>query len=548
MPDEPNLVPISGSQPPALYGAQSLGPASPNEQITVTVKVRSRDDAAAVAGLHEMASKSPRDRQAITREGFAAAHGANPEDMKKIEDYARTKNLNVSQSCPARRRVVLHGTVSDFERAFGVTLHRYAHAGGTYRFCMTDIKAPNDIAPRIEAVLGLSNRPAAKPHFQYLRKTTAAAHAFGARVPSPLSPLDVAKLYKFPAGLNGSGQCIAIIELGGGYIPNDLDTYFRGLGISQAPQVIEVSVLGAKNTPGGDADGEVMLDIEVAGAVAPKAKLVVYFAPNTNQGFVQAISDAAHDAVNKPSVISISWGGPESSWRASDRTAMNNALRDASLLGVTVTVASGDNGSTDGAGDGQVHVDFPASSPFALACGGTRLEGTGSTITEEVVWDDGPNSATGGGVSDAFTVPAYQSGSRVPTSISKPGFAGRGVPDVAGNADPNSGYKVRVDGSDTVVGGTSAVAPLWAGLVALINEKLGKPAGFLNPLLYSSVSASGGFRDITSGSNGDFSSQVGWDACTGLGSPNGAAILEALAGGSAPSNTPPSKKPTPAMA
>jgi kumamolisin len=286
-----------------------------------------------------------------------------------------------------------------------------------------------------------------------------------------------------------------------------------------------------------------MLDIEVAGAVAPKAKLAVYFAPNTNQGFVQAISDAAHDSVNKPSVISISWGGPESAWRASDRTAMNNALRDASLMGVTVTVASGDNGSTDGAGDGQAHVDFPGSSPFALACGGTRLEGSGSTISEEVVWDDGPDSATGGGVSDAFPMPAYQNGAGVPTSISSRGFAGRGVPDVAGNADPNSGYKVRVDGSDTVVGGTSAVAPLWAGLIALINQKIGKPAGLLNPLLYSSVSAAEGFRDITSGSNGDFSAGDGWDPCTGLGSPIGSKILESLSNGSAPNNTPPAKKP-----
>ena len=227
---------------------------------------------------------------------------------------------------------------------------------------------------------------------------------------------------------------------------------------------------------------------------------------------------------------------------------MNNALRDASLLGVTVTVASGDNGSTDGAGDGMAHVDFPSSSPFALACGGTRLEGSGSTISEEVVWDDGPDSATGGGVSDAFPLPAYQSGSGVPKSTSARGFAGRGVPDVAGNADPNSGYKVRVDGSDTVVGGTSAVAPLWAGLVALINQKIGKPSGFLNPLLYSSVQKTGGFRDITSGNNGDFSAKAGWDPCTGLGSPIGSTILGTLDGGPPSNNTPPVKKPTHAMA
>jgi kumamolisin len=343
----------------------------------------------------------------------------------------------------------------------------------------------------------------------------------------------VAQLYDFPTGFDASGQCIAIIELGGGYVVDDLDTYFQSLGIP-APEVTEVSVLGAKNSPGGDADGEVMLDIEVAAAVAPNVKIVVYFAPNTDQGFVQAITDAAHDTVNKPSVISVSWGGPESVWRRANKTAMNNALRDASLLGVTVTVASGDNGSADGLSDGKQHVDFPASSPYVLACGGTRLQGSGSNISQEIVWNDGDNGgATGGGISDFFPIPSYQAESNVPKSSNPGNFAGRGVPDVAGNADPVSGYEIRVDGQNTVVGGTSAVAPLWAGLIALFNQKLGSPVGFLNPLLYTS-NLQGGFHDITQGNNGAFQAGTGWDACTGLGSPDGAQLLAAL-GAAAPS-------------
>jgi kumamolisin len=347
-----------------------------------------------------------------------------------------------------------------------------------------------------------------------------------------LSPLEVAAMYDFPTGRDGGdGQCIAIIELGGGYQMDDLETYFQGLGLP-TPEVVDVSVLGATNSPGSDADGEVMLDIEVAGAVAPKAKIVMYFAPNTDQGFTQAITDAAHDTANKPSVISISWGGPESAWRASSRTALSNAIRDAGLMGVTVTVASGDNGSADGVQDGKAHVDFPSSSPFALACGGTRLIGSNGTISSETVWNDGPDSATGGGVSDAFPIPSYQTNAKVPTSKSKPGFAGRGVPDVAGNADPDSGYKVRVDGQDTVVGGTSAVAPLWAGLIALMNQRLGRNLGFLNPGLYTTANSA--FHDITSGSNGVFSAGAGWDPCTGLGSPDGAHVLAALQGSPAP--------------
>jgi kumamolisin len=209
---------------------------------------------------------------------------------------------------------------------------------------------------------------------------------------------------------------------------------------------------------------------------------------------------------------------------------MSNAIRDAGLMGVTVTVAAGDNGSADGLRDRRQHVDFPASSPYALACGGTRLEGTGTTITEEIVWNDGPNSATGGGVSDSFRLPSYQANANVPKSVNPGHFAGRGVPDVAGNADPESGYEVRVDGQNTAIGGTSAVAPLWAGLIALFNQKLGTPVGFLNPLLYSQVSAGGGFHPITEGNNGAYKAGPGWNPCTGWGSPNGAQILSLLGG------------------
>jgi kumamolisin len=522
------LVPIPGSEPPSRLNAKVAGPANANENITVTVKLRAKDEKAGLARLEKISAQMAGERQHVSREDFAAMHGADPAELKKVADYAQSKGLSVVESNAAKRRVLLHGKVADFEAAFGVKMERFEHPGGTFRSHSSPIHVPAELQGSVEAVLGLTNRKVAKPHFQVYRPRPAVARSFSARVARALSPLEVAQLYDFPtAKLNGSGECIAIIELGGGFILDDIRTYFQGLGIP-VPDVTDVSVLGATNSPGGDADGEVMLDIEVAGAVAPKAKIVVYFAPNTNQGFVQAIIDAAHDTVNKPSVISISWGGPESTWRKSDRTAMSNAIRDASLLGVTVTVASGDNGSADGVSDGAAHVDFPSSSPYALACGGTRLEGTGSKIQAESVWNDGPDSAGGGGVSDAFPLPDFQSESHVPKSINAGHFAGRGVPDVAGNADPNSGYKVRVEGSDTVVGGTSAVAPLWAGLVALFNQKLGKPVGYLNPLLYSKVAPGGGFHDITQGNNGAFSAGKGWDPCTGLGSPDGAKILSLL--------------------
>ena len=192
-------------------------------------------------------------------------------------------------------------------------------------------------------------------------------------------------------------------------------------------------------------------------------------------------------------------------------------------MGVTVCCASGDNGSKDGETDGKEHVDFPASSPFALGCGGTKLVGSGTSITNENVWNENPaNSATGGGVSDFFPVPAYQVAAGVPPSANPPGnHAGRGVPDVAGDADPATGYLVRVDeDKEFVIGGTSAVAPLWAGLIALMNQKLAHPVGFLNPLLYGSVAGTGSFPEtLRQGTTGAYSSKPGWDACTGWGSP-----------------------------
>lgn len=266
--------------------------------------------------------------------------------------------------------------------------------------------------------------------------------------------------------------------------------------------------------------------------MAPGAKIVVYFAPNTDQGYLDAVTTAIHDTTNNPSVISISWGGPESSWTTQALTNFDQAFQSAAALGVTVCIAAGDNGSTDGVTDGSNNVDFPASDPFVLGCGGTTIQTSNNQIVSEVVWNDLPNGgATGGGVSNSFPLPTWQNGFNVPAATASGG--GRGVPDVAGDADPNSGYNILVDGQNEVVGGTSAVAPLWAGLVARINQQLGKSIGFLNPTIYAQAVEAAGFHDITQGNNGAFSAAAGWDPCTGLGSPDGARLLAALTPASA---------------
>ena len=269
-----------------------------------------------------------------------------------------------------------------------------------------------------------------------------------------------------------------------------------------------------------------MLDIEVAASVAPGAKIAVYFTPNTDQGFTDAITTAVHDTANKPNVISISWGGPESSWTAQAITALDAACQSAAALGVTITVAAGDNGSSDG-GTGN-NVDFPASSPHVLACGGTKLDAKGATIGSEVVWNEQASheGATGGGVSNVFALPSWQVNAKVPAPSGSKG--GRGVPDVAGDADPETGYTIRIDGQTMVIGGTSAVAPLWAGLIAVANQQLGAQVGLIQPAIYAAKAAAA-FHDITQGNNGAFAAGPGWDACTGLGSPIAATLIPLLA-------------------
>ena len=324
-------------------------------------------------------------------------------------------------------------------------------------------------------------------------------------------------------------QCFGRIELGGGYRPAYLNTYFSGLDVT-APRVTAVSVDHSTNSPTGDGDGpdgEVMLDIEVVGSIAPGARIAVYFAPNTDAGFLDAITTAIHDTTNDPSVLSISWGGAESTWTSQAMTAMDEAFQAAATMGITICVAAGDGGSSDGVSGGGDHVDFPASSPHVLACGGTNLTANQTQITSESVWNDGASGgATGGGISSFFALPAWQNGlSALTTEGASVALTMRGVPDVAGDADPETGYEVRVDGTDTVIGGTSAVAPLWAALLARINASSGKTAGFVNPLLYPDAQAC---RDVTQGNNGEYAAKPGWDACTGLGSPNGSVLARLL--------------------
>ena len=509
------FVPLAGTEKKSLTGARPLGKVDPQLRIAVTVLVRCR----APLKIRQLPTGPLAGRQYLSREELTARHGARPADLDQIEAFAHAYELTVVHRSAAERRMVLSGTLDALTRAFGVRLQRVSFQGREHRVRIGPVRVPTDLATIIEDVKGFDDRPQTTPHFR--RRDAGVRRPRANTTAGTFTPLDIARRYHFPAGADGSGQCIALIELGGGYRTTDLQTYFKGLGLP-APSVTAVAVDGGANTPGGDADGEVMLDIEVAGAVAPKARIAVYFAPNTDQGFVDAIKTAVHDTTRQPSVLSISWGGPEESYTAQSLRNYDAVFQEAAALGVTVLVASGDNGSADvNPPDKKKRVDFPSASPLVLSCGGTRL-----TPDAETVWNDGAQGgASGGGVSTKYPLPAWQKTANVPTVSGK---TGRGVPDVAGDADPETGYRVRVDGQNQVIGGTSAVAPLWAGLLALCNQQLPKPVGFLNALLYTDATARAALRDITVGNNGGYQAAPGWDPCTGLGSPDGTALLAAL--------------------
>jgi len=536
MPNQNDRVALKGSERAALPGAQDAGPADPNQQIEVSVLLRHGSRPGEFPSAEQLAAQLPRDRKYLSREEFAHLHGATKADLEKVRAFAKQYNLKVVSEEAASRTVKLSGTVGAFADAFGANMRRYQHSSGSYRCRTGSLTIPADLESIIEGVFGLDNRPQAKPHFRVrkdLQNGQPDTHVRPRAAAASYSPLQVAQAYSFPSGsaATGAGQCIAVIELGGGYNSADLDSFFTNLKIA-TPKVTAVPVDGGTNSPTGDpsgADGEVELDIEVAGAIAPGAQIAAYFAPNTDQGFIDAVTSAVHDAKLKPSIISISWGGPESSWTGQSRNALNSACQDASTMGVTVLAASGDDGSSDGSTDGTPTVDFPAASSYVVACGGTRLKISGGTIGSETAWNDLSTNegATGGGISQVFALPVYQQNAKVPKAPNN--FVGRGVPDVAGNADPETGYNVVVDGEQTVIGGTSAVAPLWAGLFALINQALGANVGYVNALLYA-AKAEATFHDVTSGNNGNYSAGPGWDACTGLGTPNGAALLTVLGG------------------
>jgi hypothetical protein len=523
---------LDKSERHAASGAHRVGPANPAETLTVSIRVRRRPDAPPLPDPAVLAATPLGQRQYLSREDFAARYGADPKDLALVADFARSHGLKVVETSIPRRMVVASGTVAQMNSAFGVDLGTYQSPTQTYRGREGYLSVPSNLADIVEGVFGLDNRQMARPLIAHAKVPAAAG---GAQATVTLTPPVVAGLYGFPASPKASGQTIGILEFGGGYLTTDIEAFFSNLNLT-APTIVSVSVDGATNSPGTSGSDEVTMDIDVAGSVAQGARLAVYFAPWSEQGWVDSVTTAIHDATNKPSVLSISWGWPEFetisglTWSNAAINAVSQTFQDAATLGVTIFVASGDSGSGCGVADGKAHVLYPASDPGVTSCGGTTISNVSGSSFTQSTW-----TSTGGGISDFFPLPYWQNFANIPASVND-GHKGRGIPDVAGNADPNSGYQVVLDGVSGIgFGGTSAVAPMYAGLVALIEAALGPPLGYLNPNIYAFsgpyvyVDVNDGASNASGGALG-YASGPGWDACTGFGSIVGNAMEAALTG------------------
>jgi kumamolisin len=547
---------------PPLPKARLIGEADANETAQVTVIVLRKDGAPPLAD-HEYWIRTPPGRRTfLSPEEFAARYGAAQKDIDTVVEFARSQGLTVLEAHAGRRSVILKGTVAQMSAAFGVQFQYYeapsprssrytpgAAPLQTYRGYTGAISLPQVVADVVELVVGLDNRRTGERNWT----------SNDPPIISTLTVPEIVTKYNFPNN-SAAGQMIGIVSMGGGYDPADVKSYFAGLTSPQLPlgrtppTIIERSVNGGTN---GGNDFETLQDICISASVAIDATIVVYFVLSAGLGDSQAwinllnrllVPDAGETV---PSVMSSSYfvaqsdDGSEVSSSALDK--ISSLFQMLATRGITFFIAAGDSGSDSGVDspveNGKVHVQYPGSDPWVTSCGGTALGADATGTLDETVWNDSYTlqgvtlgyGATGGGVSDHFALPAWQNVAGVPPSFND-GKVRRGVPDIAGNASPNSGYPMSGGGQPFNAAGTSAVAPLYAGLAACMNAFFGQPVGFLNPTLYALGKSV--FRDITVGNNmwGDpqnqathaYSAGAGWDACTGWGVINGFALMNAL--------------------
>jgi kumamolisin len=505
-------IEIVGSARAAPEGSAIAGEIDPDAPLALTVHFRRRTPAPPPGSAEDLKRlMRPMTRPALARQR-ARTHARA---ATRIAAFACAHGITVRDVDLTRRRMVLEAPARLLMEMFGATVHLYHDGTRTFRARTGMLRIPREIAPWTRAVVGFDQRPLLRP------AAGDAAHG--------LWPTEVAALYGIRLDRDVARQCVGIIALGGGYQAADLALALARMG-RRPPTVIDEAVGGVTNQYGGGSrdDLEIALDLQVLASLLPGARIVVYFAGNTAEALANAIDQAVHDDVNRPQVLSISWGSPEFYWTAPRREVVCASLCDAARLRVSVIMAAGDQLAISGITDGKAHVWFPASSPYVLGCGGTAVTLRGSTVDNETVWNEG-TIGTGGGISDIYPVPDFQIATALPASVND-GQKRRGVPDVAALAAKSPGYRIVIEGEEMAKDGTSAATPLWAALITMANAERGAPLGLVAPHLYAAPAL---MRPIISGDNRQngigYAAGVGWSACTGLGVPHGAEIIAALA-------------------
>ncbi len=566
---------IPGSERPAARGSRLIGPTDGGDPVAFVVLLRSRPDSPELPSLEQWQRTPPAEREFLTVEEFIERRGAADEDLEAVLSFLTSAGLHILERDAGRRRVVAEGTVTRVNDAFGITLNLYRArrpVSGSpfsphghekraetdepdeeeYRGFEGPVLLPPALVDVVRAVIGLDNRRLSA------RLGTGTGDPPGANF---MTPTAIAQLYNFP-NLGATGQTIGVVQDapgGASYQQADIDQFMASqpAGYTQAPHVTSIGVTVGSTTYGNGLTTypETALDIEMVAAVAQGANINVYFTDTTEAGweafFSRAIVPPAGE--NPPSVLSISWGkywddgfatigDPAAS--GSVAGVLRPLLQAAAARGITVFMAAGDFGAADTIADTHCHVLYPGSDPWVTCCGGTivgDISATTPTTFEEFTWSDantaspfqgGAFVATGGGVSAQFPVPPFQVAAGLNPISKNDGNPRRGVPDVAGMVAITG---LVVNGGNLSGEGTSAVAPLYAGLTAVINSALGHSVGFINPTLYRYGPQI--CNDVVFGNNDSglvpdspfYTAGWGWDACTGWGSINGLRLLAALA-------------------
>lgn len=523
---------------------EKIGPTDPHVDMTATVMLKSK---ASVLRMDRYIQRMSEGREvALTDVGnaFENKFGAKVESLEAVKSFAANNNLAVLESDLRSGRVLLSGKSGDFQKAFDIELHDYATNNGVVSSHAGAIGLPKDIAPHVRAVFGVDQRIVASSNYkvQVMAEEVVAAESNQSLAPvshdeflkvGGYRATDIAHAQNIPLRTGGEGQHGAFISLGGGVDLPDYNLFFTKHGLQQPKPLRIVEVDGAKNSPGNPhlGDTENALDGLQLQSIAPKAEISMILGPNNNKGLVDVFERSIFPRIGEAqnTVVSASWGLAEHLQTTQAVNALSITFRQAAIRGVQVFAGAGDNGARALSPTHQP--EYPASDPNVVGVGGMKTvlnnEGKFASIS---AWNEGENSSTGGGVSKIFRLPRWQKDVGVPPNIDT-GRVGRGVPDISTNAAKATGYPVRVGGQDIVIGGTSAGAPLYAGMMLNLNAELAmlniKPITPLNPWMYARAK-SGIFNDVTVGSNNGYFSKEGWDPVTGLGWVDGVKMLEAM--------------------